>query len=158
MIAPEAQPRVAASPWRPASPRAAAMALLAVLFALRVVGQVLVTYAGVDWLPGVEHWQSGLLPYPALLASQVAILALLAVLTAAVWRGRGRLAAPGARVGRAIAWFAAAYAASMVVRYVASMVLRPEWRWFGHSIPIAFHLFLAAWLGLYARARGGTPR
>ncbi|MDP9365759.1 MAG: hypothetical protein M3Q10_16310, partial [Chloroflexota bacterium] len=54
--------------------------------------------------------------------------------------------------------FACLYGGAMIVRYAATMLLRPEWRWFGHSIPIVFHLVLAAYLGLYARARGGRVR
>ena len=65
------------------------MALLGGLFCLRVIDQVLVTYAQVGWLPAVEHWQSGLLPYWALLASQVAILCLMGAMIAGVWRGQG---------------------------------------------------------------------
>ena len=54
------------------------MTLLSGLFLLRVIGQVLVTYAGVSWLPEKGQWESGLLPYPSLLASQIAILAVMA--------------------------------------------------------------------------------
>ena len=50
------------------------MAAAGGLFFLRVIGQVLVTYRKVKWLPPVEHWQSGLLPVPGAAGSQAAIL------------------------------------------------------------------------------------
>jgi hypothetical protein len=111
------------------------MALLAALFAVRTLGQLAVTYGGVTFLPPVEQWQSGLLPYPALLASQAIILLLLALVTRDVWRGRGPFVVLRPRLGTALAWFSAAYALAMVVRYAVTMALRPEWRWFGPRHP-----------------------
>jgi hypothetical protein len=131
--------------------RALALALLAALFALRVVGQLAVTVAAPSFLPPVERWQSGLLPYPVLLAGQGVILALLAAVAIQLWRGTGRLIAPRPRLDRFLTWIGFAYAGSMLVRYALTMALRPEWRWFGHAIPIAFHLVLASALLLYAR-------
>jgi hypothetical protein len=61
--------------------------MLGGLFHLRVVGQVLVTYTGAGWLPDVEQWQSGLLPYPVLLASQAGILVAPAIIVRDAWRG-----------------------------------------------------------------------
>jgi ABC-type multidrug transport system permease subunit len=37
----------------------------------------------------------------------------------------------------------------MLVRYAVSMALQPEWRWFGHTIPIVFHCVLATFLMTY---------
>ncbi len=136
--------------WRPADRRALAMALLGGLFCLRVIGQALVTYAQVGWLPAVERWQSGLLPYWALLACQIAILSLMGAMIAGVWRGEGPFQQRRPRLGRAVRWFGFLYLASMVVRYVVTMALWPEWRWFGHSIPTAFHMILATYLLVYS--------
>ena len=144
--------------WKPATPRALALAFLGGLFLLRVVGQVLTTYAEVSWLPTVEHWQSGLLPYPALLASQVVILGTMGAVIADVWRGQGRFVQPRPRLASVVRWFGSLYLASMVVRYVLLMALRPEWRWFGHSIPIVFHCVLATFLLVYAGVLAGHER
>ena len=144
--------------WKPATPRALVMAFLGGLFLLRVVGQVLATYAGVSWLPAVEHWQSGLLPYPALLASQIVILGTMGAVIADVWRGKGRFVEPRPRLASAVRWFGSFYLASMIVRYVLSMALRPEWRWFGPSIPIVFHCVLATFLLVYAGVLAGHER
>lgn len=130
---------------------AAVMALLGGCFFLRVIGQVLVTYRKVTWLPRVEHWQSGLLPYPVLLAAQAAILGMMGAMVAGTWRGKGRFAKARPRLGRRLLWIGRVYFASMIVRYFVTMSLRPQWRWFGHTIPMIFHCVLATYLMVYAR-------
>ena len=147
-ITQDASARVVSGGWP--KWRAELMTLIGGLFLLRVAGQVLVTYAEVGWLPAVEHWQSGLLPYPALLASQLLILGLMVAMIADVRRGHGWFAGPHPRMGRAIWRFGWLYLGSMVPRYALTMALRPEWRWFEHSIPIFFHCLLAVYLLLYS--------
>ncbi|HEV8630374.1 MAG TPA: hypothetical protein VGV61_08655 [Thermoanaerobaculia bacterium] len=124
---------------------------LLALFALRVLGQVLVAFAGVRFLPPTEQWMSGLLPYRWLLPSQLLILVLLGKVAADFSRGRGLFVAPRrsfARVAPGLGWL---YLGSMVVRYVASMSIHPERRWFGQTIPIAFHCVLATFVILFGR-------
>ncbi len=120
--------------------------LLAALFLVRVLGQALVAVFGPTWLPPMAAWQSGLLPYPVLLTSQVAILALLAWIALDVARGHGRFARRRPPVGRALQWISYAYAGAMAGRYVLTVALRPERRWLGGTIPIVFHWVLAAYL------------
>jgi hypothetical protein len=43
------------------------LALLTFLFAGRVLGQALVAFVGVSWLPAMKQWFSGVIPYPTLL-------------------------------------------------------------------------------------------
>jgi hypothetical protein len=31
------------------------------------------------------------------------------------------------------------------------MIVRPQWRWFGHTIPIIFHCILASYLLVYSK-------
>ena len=128
------------------------------LFGLRVVGQLLVAGGWADWLPSFEQWQSGLLPYPALLASQLVILSLMGTIEWQVWHGRGPLAVPRPRLARWLRRFSYLYAGSMVVRYAVTMALVPEWRWFGHTIPSVFHCVLAAWIFTYALVLTGDGR
>lgn len=130
--------------------RSGIMTVLGALFLLRVVGQALMTYTEVGGLPAVKHWPSGLLPYPVLLASQLVILGLMLVMIGDVCRGQGRFAGPHPRIGRVIWWFGCVYLASMIARYALTMALRPEWRWFEHSIPILFHCVLAVYLLVYS--------
>ena len=47
--------------------------MLSLLFGARVLGQALVEFAGVTWLPAMEAWYSGLVPYGVLLPAQMLI-------------------------------------------------------------------------------------
>ena len=125
---------------------------LTALFGLRVAGQAVVAATGgVSFLPPMREWQSGLLPYPVLLGCQLGILTGLVWLTAAAQRERGPFTVPHVRASTRIRRIACVYACSMVVRYVLTMALLPERRWFGGTIPIWFHLVLAGWLLLLSR-------
>jgi hypothetical protein len=78
-----------------------------------------------------------LLPYPWLLVSQIAILAVLAKASIDVTRGAGYFARPSRQIGRGLLVFGTVYAIGMVVRYLLRGSL---------SIPIVFHWVLAAYL------------
>ena len=138
---------------RPASPAAVVLCALTVLFGCRVVGQALVAFLGVAWLPQMDAWFSGLLPYPLLLPLQIVILLVQIAIDRDLWRGRGFFARPRPRAGRPLRWLAGAYALSMAVRYAITRT---------HAIPVVFHWVLAAYLftlGASLRDRpAGTTR
>lgn len=130
----------------------AAMWLLLFLFFLRVLGQVLVAVLGVPFLPPMEDWYSGLIPYPVLLPLQLAILALMIRVSSDVSREAGFFAVPRPKLGRVVIGLAAVYFAAMAARYAVTMALHPERRWLGRgTIPIVFHWVLAAWLFAFGR-------
>jgi hypothetical protein len=111
-------------------------------FALRVLGQLLVVAGIAPFLPPMDEWQSGLLPYPLLLTSQVLILAVLGIVCLQFSRGEGyfvrqrpSLATPLWTIG----WI---YALAMIVRY---MLLRRD------EIPVVFHIVLASFLLVVAQ-------
>jgi hypothetical protein len=143
-------------------PRACAigLALLAITFSLRVLGQALVAFIGVDFLPPMREWYSGLIPYSVLLPIQLVILGLQAKISADIWRGAGRFATCRPGGGRVIIAISVVYFLAMVVRYALTMYLHPERRWLRGAIPIIFHGVLAAYLFLlgnyYASAQGAT--
>jgi uncharacterized protein len=118
--------------------------VLAVVFLVRVVGQVIVFRRSPRWLPAMEQWH--LMPYRYLLPTQLLFLGVM------VWLIRDFFAGSGAAVDRSrtfglfLVAFSLAYALSMAVRYVVRMARRPEERWFGGTIPIVFHLVLASFL------------
>jgi len=114
---------------------------LALAFLGRVLGQVMVVLFSPEFLPPMEAWYSGLLPYPILLPIQIAILALQARISLDLYRGRGRFAVPHPRFGMALRWFSYVYFAAMVLRYVI----------FGTSIPVFFHWVVAAYLYVWSR-------
>ena len=116
----------------------------AVLFALRVIGQVIVALYAPRWLPAMDHWYSGLMPYRYLLPAQLFLLTLMIVIVADVFRGDGFFAAGGwGPVATPLRLAAVVYFSSMAVRYVLTMTFKPERRWLKRTIPIWFHMVLA---------------
>lgn len=116
------------------------------LFVLRVVGQILVGLVEPQWLPPWHEWYSGRVPYPALLPVQIVLITLMAIVNRHNLAGHGHFHVRSTSVRRWIRAISAIYAVSMLVRYATTMVLAPEMRWFHGTIPIAFHLVLAAYL------------
>jgi hypothetical protein len=76
----------------PAAPQTYAVCLtgLLTLFILRVLGQILVASLGVSWLPSMEHWYSGLIPYPVLLPIQLGLIILMCFIIRDAYKGSGR--------------------------------------------------------------------
>jgi hypothetical protein len=110
---------------------------LLALFALRVAGQLLVAADLAPFLPPMDDWQSGLLPYPALLFSQVVILAVLGWVCVQFSRRQGWAVRPNAWLATPLWMFGWIYLGGMLVRYAA---LRRD------AIPVVFHLVLAGFL------------
>ncbi len=116
------------------------------LFFLRVAGQAWVAFGEVSFLPAMEAWYSGLIPYSVLLPVQLLILLVQIKIGMDVWRGRGVFSEPEEKTGIVLKWISAVYFGAMALRYVITMALYPERRWFGGTIPIFFHWVLAAYL------------
>lgn len=131
---------------------------LTFLFACRVLGQLAVAVADVAWLPPFERWYSGLMPYPALLPVQLAMIAIMLKIVCDFARGYGFFLRLGPRIGTILLWFSYLYALAMVARYVVTMLLKPELRWFTGTIPIWFHFVLAAFIYTLGRyhVHGGS--
>jgi hypothetical protein len=91
---------------------------LALAFGLRVLGQALVAVDQASFLPPMEEWYSGLIPYSALLPMQIAILAVQATVSRDIWRGSGTFAGSRPAVARGLEWLSYAYFALMVLRYI----------------------------------------
>jgi hypothetical protein len=120
------------------TPRAATvLTILGALFLARVAGQALVALAAPSWLPPMDAWYSGLLPYRVLLPVQVVILGVQLAITRQVWRGAGFFARPHTRLGSGLRGLSDAYALAMLLRLIITRT---------HAIPIAFHWVLAAYL------------
>jgi hypothetical protein len=126
--------------------RAAILWLLLALFVLRVVGQLLVALGMAPFLPPMEAWYSGLLPYEPLLVSQLVIIGLFAKICVDVTRGEGYFARPHRWLDRPLRIFGWLYVSAMVLRYALTM---------RGIIPVSFHLVLAAFLLVLA---GGQRR
>ena len=126
-----------------------------VLLVGRVAGQLVVAWRAPRWLPAMEQWQSGLLPYRVLLAGQSIVLTLMIWISLDFSSGTGLWVVPRPRLGTAALWWSAVYFGAMVARYVIWMARRPDQRWLGGTIPIVFHSIVAAFqwtFGLYHTA------
>ena len=150
-------------PGLPAFPRHVPLLLAAFtfLFALRVLGQLLTLVMDVGFLPPFERWYSGLIAYPLLLPIQIALLGLMIAITRDFARGRGFFVRLSPRAGRYLKYASYLYALVMATRYVLTMTLNSELRWFTGTTPIWFHFVLAAFLftlGQALAARNRTTR
>lgn len=140
------------------SPRTTALLLwiMLTLFVFRVLGQLIVLLYAPPFLPPMEEWYSGLMPYRYLLPSQIAIIVLFTWINLDVSRGMGFWAQPRQKLGTWLRNFGLVYLVAMVVRYILRMSLYPEERWFGGTIPIFFHWVLATYiilLGMHCQRR-----
>ncbi len=116
------------------------------VFVCRVLGQVLVMLDVAPWLPPVEAWQSGLLPYPLLLASQVLVLCLYGTVCWQFTRGWGLFVAPRPRLGVWLIGGGSVYAGLMGIRFLMWLHHDPGEQWMGGPLPIVFHWVLASFL------------
>jgi hypothetical protein len=120
--------------------------VLALLFAARVLGQVLVVLRAPAWLPPMESGQWNLMPYRVLLPIQALFLVVMAWLVSSLLIDGGVAADPRPLLGWVVIGLSAVYAGGMLVRYVVRMRRRPDQRWLGGTIPIFFHWVLATFL------------
>ena len=126
------------------------MAVLLALFLARVIGQILAATVAPPWLPPMQRWYSGVMPYRYLLPTQIVFLVVMTVMTLSVARRSAPLGVGSPAVAAVIIWASYAYALGMVVRS-ARYVFTPLARR-GVLIPIVFHFVLAAFLFTYGRA------
>jgi hypothetical protein len=137
--------------------------VLTFLFAGRVGAQLLVAHVQVDFLPPFERWASGLLPYPLLVAIQFVLIVTMLAVVRDFARGSGVFVSLRPKTGKILIAFSLLYALAMIVRYIVTMTVHPELRWFGGTIPIWFHFVLAAFIYLLGRftirnnGRAGLP-
>jgi uncharacterized protein len=122
------------------------------LLLARVAGQLIVATSAPRWLPPMGQWQSGLLPYPVLVACQVVVLGLMIWIAWDFSKASGFWVEPRPLLGRAALWWSYLYFGAMILRYIIWMARRPDQRWFGGTIPIIFHSVVAAFqftFGMY---------
>lgn len=113
------------------------------LFAVRVIGQLEALLVSPDWLPGMDAWYSGLLPYHLLLPAQIAILMVMSVVA---WNRRirsGAFARARPRGAMALRIFAGLYFTVMAVRLGVNVIDHGADFWRHGAIPVAFHWVLA---------------
>jgi hypothetical protein len=111
--------------------------ILFTLFVLRVAGQALVAFLEVRFLPPMQAWYSGLMPYEYLLPAQLFIIAVMAKICFDFTHRRGFFFEPKRFFATAWLWFGYVYLLVMIARF-AFLMDRP--------IPIFFHWVLAAFV------------
>lgn len=123
------------------------------LFLLRVLGQLEVVLIAPGWLPPMEQWYSGLLPYPVLLPAQIVILMVMTGLVVAeTRRSSDALADRGSRRD----WLGAVallYCAAMLLRLIIQYMRGADDLIDAGGIPVAFHWVLALFLLVLSKAR-----
>lgn len=125
-----------------------AVAALSAAFLVRVAGQAVQRWFPQDFLPAFEAWQGSGMPYPALLACQVVILALLgAAICSMVHRAR-LLNAMGSRF---VIVIGCVYFALMLARLLLGLTLLGDSGWFTAWISSLLHLSLAVVVILWSR-------
>ena len=125
-----------------------ALGFLMFLFLGRVLIQLWQAWRPVGWLPPFESWHSATLPYPALVAAQVVVLALGAWSTWGI--GSGRISAQP-RVGRVLLVLGLIYFLSMAARLLLGLTLLHDIHWLDAPLPSVFHLVLATYLLVLSR-------
>jgi hypothetical protein len=116
------------------------------LFLLRVLGQVEVVLIAPAWLPPMEQWYSGLLPYPLLLPAQIALLMLMTGLVVREKRVR--------RFAHDRYWLrivSLIYFAAMLSRLIIQYLRGADNVIDAGGIPVAFHWVLALFLLVLSR-------
>jgi hypothetical protein len=138
-------------------PHLALLSILTAAFLCRVVLQLVQAWWPVDVLASFENWHSAILPYPMLLAWQLAILAIQVWVIVTISRNAHP---PRQLVGQVLLVVGGLYFTFMLFRLVAEMSFLQDLPWFQVRLPTIFHLGLAAFLLVLAdfhlryRARG----
>ncbi|CAL4867341.1 hypothetical protein MMA231_01594 [Asticcacaulis sp. MM231] len=127
---------------------------LAAFFA-RVAIQLVQKFSSIGWLPPFERWQSGLLPYPVLLAAQIAILAGSLSFLMKIMQGKLVRHYLRGRVLRILGWL---YLAFDIVRIVLGATVLRDSHFFNNPIPATFHVVLALMVLIWAGFHLRTPR
>lgn len=132
---------------KPSLNHALLLGALLAAFMGRVTAQLIQAGRPVNGLPPFDAWQSGALPYPVLVASQLAIIAVAVWVIRGVATGRMRRSA---KLGRVLLLFGAIYFVGMAARLALGLTLLRHVGWFTAVLPAVFHLVLASFVLTWA--------
>jgi hypothetical protein len=119
---------------------------LLLLFCLRVAGQLLVALYQVPFLPPMQEWQSGLLPYPVLVVCQFSIIALFAKVCFDFYKRNGFFYEAKKFLAEPLINCAKVYLVANAARLLVWTTMFKHHSWFTGTIPIFFHFVLASFL------------
>ncbi|MGR8946702.1 MAG: sterol desaturase family protein [Gammaproteobacteria bacterium] len=113
------------------------------IFIFRVAAQLIQAIYPVHFLPAFDSWQSGALPYPVLVVSQIAVIG---VCVRAILRIRLGTVTRSERAAKIYFLLGGIYLLVMLARLVAGFTFAVEHPWLGAHLPTFFHLVLATFL------------
>ena len=120
---------------------------ITIVFLGRVLAQVFVGIYSPSYLPKMEMWYSGLMPYPILLTYQVFIYTCMIIFNFCLYMERGPLfLVLNDKTSIYYIYFGAVYFLLMILRFVIHKIKEPDIIWPRGSIPIFFHFFLAIYI------------
>ena len=125
---------------------AVVLTVLLLLFCLRVIAQMLQAWFPTPLLPPFEAWESGAVPYPLLLVSQVVIIAVCARVILRMHRG---VTVPSRKTGNVLLVIGWIYWGFMCVRLIVGLTVATDHFWFSARLPTAFHFVLAGFVLAY---------
>ena len=117
--------------------------LLTGMFALRVLGQAIQYWYPQSYLPPFNAFQGSRLPYWALLAAQLAILAVMTRFSLRVQTGA---LIPNRKAGNILGWFGVVYMLGSLSRILVGVLVPSAPAWFSTWIPAMFHIVLAGYV------------
>jgi hypothetical protein len=120
------------------------------LFFARVVGQIEVLLVAPRWLPAMQAWYSGILPYPLLLPVQIGLLMLMGVLAIGTRVPRQRTCS-AERTATILRTLAVLYVVGMAVRLSLVVHFYGTDYYLHGAIPVAFHWVLALFVLVWTR-------
>lgn len=129
-----------------------------VLFLLRVVGQLEVLLVAPAWLPPMNDWYSGLIPYPMLLPVQIVILMGMTAVTVRALRVEHSASVHSGRWRPWVCRIAIVYFALMLLRLLVQLLRGADDVVEAGGIPVAFHWVLALFLLVLARRNSTMGR
>jgi len=119
------------------------LTVLLSLFVFRVGAQLLVLNFDIALLPSFDAWHSALLPYPLLVAVQLAIIALCGSLCMRMYHNT---ITPQRKLGKTLLVLGSLYFATMLLRLSLGLTLLATHSWFSHYLPTFFHFVLAGFV------------
>lgn len=119
------------------------LSILLTLFCFRVLAQLLQAYVELPFLPPFNSWQSGAVPYKALLASQILIILFLGWI---LWRILTNRVQPSRRQGLGFFIIGLIYFIAMALRLFIGLTDLSENHWFHSYLPTVFHFVLSGYL------------
>lgn len=119
------------------------LAILLALFCFRVLAQLVQAYVDLPFLPPFDTWQSGAVPYKALLVSQILIIVFYGWILGRILTNRIR---PSRRLGWVFLTIGLLYFSAMALRLFIGLTGLSEHHWFQRYLPTFFHFVLSAYL------------